>query len=92
MRSVGAAMMIVAGLSATVLAQTTPKVVIGDNPSLSGAPLYIALENGYCGAAGIDAQLEMSGTSSDPTIGDPLLAATGSGSFLTERSHHDGSR
>ena len=53
-------------------AQGAPKVVVGDNPSLSGAPLYIALEKGYYRAAGIDVQLEMSGTSSEMAV---LLAA-----------------
>ena len=44
-------------------AQPLPKVVVGDNPSLSGAPLYIAIEKGYYREAGVDVQLEMSGTS-----------------------------
>ena len=56
---------LVAGLTATAFAQGAPKVVVGDNPSLSGAPLYVALEKGYYREAGIDVQLEMSGTSSD---------------------------
>ena len=45
-----------------------PKVIVGDNPSLSGAPLYLALEKGYYRAAGIDVQLEMSGTTSDMAV------------------------
>jgi ABC-type nitrate/sulfonate/bicarbonate transport system substrate-binding protein len=45
--------------------EAVPKVIVGDNPSLSGAPLYLALEKGYYRAAGIDVQLEMSGTTSD---------------------------
>jgi NitT/TauT family transport system substrate-binding protein len=50
------------------LAQDLPKVVIGDNPSLSGAPLYLALEKGYYRDAGIDVQFEMSGTTSDMAV------------------------
>jgi NitT/TauT family transport system substrate-binding protein len=50
------------------LAQDLPKVVIGDNPSLSGAPLYLALDKGYYRDAGIDVQLEMSGTTSDMAV------------------------
>ena len=42
--------------------------MVGDNPSLSGAPLYIALEKGYYGEAGIDVRLEMSGTSSEMAV------------------------
>jgi NitT/TauT family transport system substrate-binding protein len=45
-----------------------PRVVVGDNPSLSGAPLYVAFEKGYYREAGIDVQLEMSGTSSDMAV------------------------
>jgi NitT/TauT family transport system substrate-binding protein len=62
------AALMVTGLSATALAQGVPKVVVGDNPSLSGAPLYIALEKGYYGEAGIDVRLEMSGTSSEMAV------------------------
>lgn len=68
MRSVVSAIVVVAGLSAAASAQTAPKVVVGDNPSLSGAPLYVALEKGYYREAGIDVQLEMSGTSSDMAV------------------------
>jgi NitT/TauT family transport system substrate-binding protein len=50
------------------VAQTAPKVIVGDNPSLSGAPLYIALEKGYYREAGVDVQLDMSGLSSDMTV------------------------
>jgi NitT/TauT family transport system substrate-binding protein len=49
-------------------AQPPPKVVVGDNPSLSGAPLYIAIEKGYYREAGVDVQLDMSGLSSDMTV------------------------
>jgi NitT/TauT family transport system substrate-binding protein len=42
--------------------------VVGDNPSLSGAPLYIAIEKGYYRAAGIDVQLEVNGTTSDMAV------------------------
>jgi len=49
-------------------AQSLPKVVVGDNPSLSGAPLYIAIEKGYYRDAGVDVQLDMSGLSSDMTV------------------------
>jgi hypothetical protein len=59
------ALIVVAGLSTAAFGQGAPRVVVGDNPSLSGAPLYVALENGYYREAGIDVQLEMSGTSSD---------------------------
>src|SRR4029453_9530788 len=48
--------------------QALPKVVVGDNPSLSGAPLYVALEKGYYREAGVDVQLEMSGTTSDMAV------------------------
>jgi NitT/TauT family transport system substrate-binding protein len=49
-------------------AQPLAKVTVGDNPSLSGAPLYIALEKGYYREAGLDVQLDMSGTSSDMAV------------------------
>ena len=49
-------------------AQSMPKVVVGDNPSLSGAPLYLAIEKGYYRDAGVDVQLDMSGLSSDMTV------------------------
>lgn len=49
-------------------AQSMPKVIVGDNPSLSGAPLYIAVEKGYYREAGVDVQLDMSGISSDMTV------------------------
>ena len=52
----------------TAFAQSAPKVVVGDNPSLSGAPLYIALDKGYYRDAGVDVHLEMSGLSSDMTV------------------------
>jgi hypothetical protein len=58
------ALIVAAGLSTTAFGQGTPRVVVGDNPSLSGAPLYVALEKGYYREAGIEVQLEMSGTSS----------------------------
>src|SRR4030088_3439045 len=62
------ALILAAGLSTTALGQGAPRVVVGDNPSLSGAPLYVALEKGYYREAGIDVQLEMSGTSSDMAV------------------------
>jgi NitT/TauT family transport system substrate-binding protein len=54
--------------STAASAQSLPKVTVGDNPSLSGAPLYIAQEKGYYREAGIDVSLEMSGTSSDMAV------------------------
>ena len=68
MRIHAVAAMLVAGLTGEAFAQAAPKVVVGDNPSLSGAPLYVALEKGYYRDAGIDVQLEMSGTSSDMAV------------------------
>jgi NitT/TauT family transport system substrate-binding protein len=62
------AAMLAFGLTGGALAQAAPKIVVGDNPSLSGAPLYVALEKGYYRDAGIDVQLEMSGTSSDMAV------------------------
>ena len=62
------ALIIAAGLSTAAFSQGAPRVVVGDNPSLSGAPLYVALEKGYYREAGIDVQLEMSGTSSDMAV------------------------
>src|SRR3954465_9363520 len=62
------ALIVAAGLSTAAFGQGAPRVVVGDNPSLSGAPLYVALEKGYYREAGIDVQLEMSGTSSDMTV------------------------
>jgi ABC-type nitrate/sulfonate/bicarbonate transport system substrate-binding protein len=53
--------------STAASAQSCPRS-LSANPSLSGAPLYIALEKGYYRAAGIDVQLEMSGTSSDMAV------------------------
>ncbi len=58
----------IVGACGTAFAQSMPKVVVGDNPSLSGAPLYIALEKGYYRDAGVDVRLEMSGLSSDMTV------------------------
>jgi NitT/TauT family transport system substrate-binding protein len=52
----------------SAVAQPLPKVAVGDNPSLSGAPLYIAMEKGYYRDAGVDVQLDMSGLSSDMTV------------------------
>ena len=57
MRIHAVAAMLVAGLTGEAFAQAAPKVVVGDNPSLSGAPLYVALEKGYYRDAGIDVQL-----------------------------------
>src|SRR4029450_5715378 len=68
MRIRAVAAMLVVGLTGEAFAQAAPKVVVGDNPSLSGAPLYVALEKGYYRDAGIDVQLEMSGTSSDMAV------------------------
>ena len=68
MRIRAVAAMLVVGLTGEAFAQAAPKVVVGDNPSLSGAPLYVALEKGYYREAGIDVQLEMSGTSSDMAV------------------------
>ena len=68
MRIHAVAAMLVAGLTGEAFAQAAPKGVVGDNPSLSGAPLYVALEKGYYRDAGIDVQLEMSGTSSDMAV------------------------
>ncbi len=59
---------IAAACSGGAFAQSMPKVVVGDNPSLSGAPLYIAIEKGYYREAGVDVQLDMSGTTSDMTV------------------------
>jgi ABC-type nitrate/sulfonate/bicarbonate transport system substrate-binding protein len=55
-------------VSGNALAQALPKVTVGDNPSLSGAPLYLAIEKGYYREAGVDVQLEMSGTVSDMAV------------------------
>src|SRR4051812_49077247 len=62
------ALIVAASLSTAAFGQGAPRVVVGDNPSLSGAPLYVALEKGYYREAGIDVQLEMSGTSSDMAV------------------------
>ena len=62
------ALMLAAAPSTAAFGQGAPRIVVGDNPSLSGAPLYVALEKGYYREAGIDVQLEMSGTSSDMTV------------------------
>ena len=62
------AMMLAAALSTAASGQGAPKIVVGDNPSLSGAPLYVALEKGYYREAGLDVQMEMSGTSSDMAV------------------------
>jgi NitT/TauT family transport system substrate-binding protein len=56
------------GLGNAAFGQSLPKVIVGDNPSLSGAPLYVALERGYYRDAGVDVQLEMSGTTSDMAV------------------------
>ena len=62
------ALMLAGALSTAAFGQGAPRIVVGDNPSLSGAPLYVALEKGYYREAGIDVQLEMSGTSSDMAV------------------------
>ena len=62
------ALMLAAAQSTAAFGQGAPRIVVGDNPSLSGAPLYVALEKGYYREAGIDVQLEMSGTSSDMAV------------------------
>src|SRR5262245_43291789 len=63
-----AALIAAAGLAGAAFAQPLPTVVVGDNPPLSAAPLYIALVKGYCAAAGIDVQLEASGTTIDMAV------------------------
>lgn len=63
-----AAAALILGLCNAASGQVLPKVVVGDNPSLSGAPLYVALEKGYYREAGVDVQLEMSGTTSDMAV------------------------
>jgi NitT/TauT family transport system substrate-binding protein len=68
MRSIIATTLLAITCCPPVSAQTLPKVVVGDNPSLSGAPLYVALEKGYYREAGVDVQLDMSGLSSDMTV------------------------
>jgi NitT/TauT family transport system substrate-binding protein len=45
----------------------TPKIVVGNNPSISAAPLYIAQDKGYYRDEGIEVQFE-SGTSGDMAI------------------------
>jgi ABC-type nitrate/sulfonate/bicarbonate transport system substrate-binding protein len=62
------ALMLAGALSTAAFGQGAPRIVVGDNPSLSGAPLYVALEKSYYRDAGIDVQLEMSGTSSDMAV------------------------
>jgi hypothetical protein len=37
-------LMLAAAPSTAASGQGAPKIVVGDNPSLSGAPLYVALE------------------------------------------------
>jgi hypothetical protein len=37
------ALIVAASLSTAAFGQGAPRVVVGDNPSLSGAPLYVAL-------------------------------------------------
>ena len=61
-----AALIVAAGLSTAAFGQGTPWVVVGDNPSLSGAPLYVALERGtkrgrHRRAAGDERNLERHG-------------------------------
>jgi NitT/TauT family transport system substrate-binding protein len=68
MRVPAVAATLLLGLSGAAAAQGVPKVIVGDNPSLSGAPLYVALEKGYYREAGVDVQLEMSGTTSDMAV------------------------
>src|SRR5262245_58090379 len=67
-RSFIAAIAIASACCGHAVAQTAPKVVVGDNPSLSGAPLYVALEKGYYREAGVDVELQASGLSSDLTV------------------------
>ena len=62
------ALMLAAAPSTGASGQGAPRIVVGDNPSLSGAPLYVALEKGYYREAGLDVQMEMSGTSSDMAV------------------------
>ena len=67
-RSLVAGLIVAAGCAGPALAQSAPRIVVGDNPSLSGAPLYVALEKGYYREAGVDVQMEMSGTTSDMAV------------------------
>src|SRR5438270_11968317 len=40
-------------------------LIVGNVPSLTGAPLYIAKEKGYYAAAGFDVRIEFPGSPSD---------------------------
>jgi NitT/TauT family transport system substrate-binding protein len=51
--------------SASVRAADLIPVVIGNIPSLTGAPLYIAIDKGYYQAAGLDVQLTNAGSPAD---------------------------
>jgi ABC-type nitrate/sulfonate/bicarbonate transport system substrate-binding protein len=48
------ALMLAAAPSTASSGQGAPRIVVGDNPSLSGAPLYVALEKGYYREAGLE--------------------------------------
>ena len=50
--------------AATAHAEDT-KLIVGNIPSLTGAPLYIAKEKGYYAKAGLDVQIEYPGSPSD---------------------------
>src|SRR5262249_31194903 len=67
--AVATAILAAAALAGTAAAQVPPppKIVVGDDPSLAGAPLYIALEKGYYREAGLDVQLQPA-TSADMAV------------------------
>ena len=67
MRSLVLAAMLVftVTVSSSVRAADLIPVVIGNIPSLTGAPLYIAKEKGYYEAAGLDVQLTNAGSPAD---------------------------
>jgi NitT/TauT family transport system substrate-binding protein len=52
-------------LVTTAFAAEPTKIVVGNIPSLTGAPLYIAKEKGYYAAAGLDVGIEYPGSLSD---------------------------
>ena len=69
-RCILAVLVLHAALAATAAAQVPPppKLVVGDNPSLGSAPLYVALAKGYYREAGLDVQLESVATAGDLAV------------------------
>jgi ABC-type nitrate/sulfonate/bicarbonate transport systems, periplasmic components len=55
----------IVSLALAAQASEPVSLIVGNVPSLTGAPLYIAKEKGYYAAAGLDVRIEFPGSPSD---------------------------